>query len=116
MRARPGLYWDAPDSGLGITIANRYPLWLLLLAIQTNNEGVEGVGRLTRAQKAGHQNAAGGLNGDSQRKRLDAGPFELGRGDRNHPASCVDDGATAVAGADRGRELEVIASLQASES
>jgi hypothetical protein len=46
MRARPDLYWDAPDSGLGITIANRYPLWLLLLAIQTNNEAVDGVGRL----------------------------------------------------------------------
>src|SRR5467141_2674006 len=115
MRARPGLYWDAPASGLGITIANRYPLWLLLLAIQTNNEGVEGVGRLVRTQKAGHHDPAGGLNGDSERKRLDAGPFELGRGDRDHPASCVDDRATAVAGADRGRELDVIAPIQASE-
>ncbi len=65
MRARPDLYWDAPDSGLGITIANRYPLWLLV-AIQTNNATVERVGRLTGAQMAGHQPAAGGLHRDPQ--------------------------------------------------
>src|SRR5260370_4631880 len=108
MRARPDLYWDSPDSGLGITIANRYPLWLLV-AIQTDNEAVEGVGRLIRAQKAGHHDAARDLNWVSQRQRLDAGALKLGRADRHHPASGVDDGAAPVAAADPGPEMNPIA-------
>src|SRR5712692_418247 len=115
MRARPGLYWDAPDSGLGITIANRYPLWLLV-AIQTTNAAVERVGRLIGAQMAGHQRGAGGLNRDPQRECLDAGPFELGRRDRHHPAAGVDNRPAAVAWADGRGELNVVAPLQASES
>src|SRR5260370_17357948 len=84
MRARPDLYRDAPDSGFGITIANRYPLWLLV-AIQTTNAAVERVGRLSGAQMADHQHAADGLDRDPQPEAPDAGPLQLGRRDRPHP-------------------------------
>src|ERR1700730_10547711 len=43
MRARPMFAWDVPNSGLGIMIAIRYPLWLLVL--QFENEPVGEVGR-----------------------------------------------------------------------
>ncbi len=42
MRARPG-FDDAPDRGLGITIAKRHPLGYLLL--QFDNEPRERLGR-----------------------------------------------------------------------
>src|SRR5260370_37950136 len=115
MRARPDLYWDAPDSGLGITIANRYPLWLLV-PIQTTNAAVERVGRLSGAQMADHQHAADGLDRDPQREGLDAGPFELGRRDRHHPPTGVDHRTAAVARADGRGELNGFAPLQAPES
>src|SRR5260370_17307637 len=115
MRARPDLYWDAPDSGLGITIANRYPLWLLV-PIQTTNAAVERVGRLSGAQMADHQHAADGLDRDPQREGLDAEPFELGRRDRQHPPTGVDHRTAALARADGGGELNAFAPPQAAES
>src|SRR5438094_3206306 len=117
MRARPR-FCDAPTNGLGITIANRYPLWILTL-VQIDNAPRRRAGRSARgldrlligAGLAHDGRAASGLHGDSQRQRLDPRPFELGRGDGDHAAAGVHHGAAAVAGADWGGELDIVAAL-----